>query len=152
MEGELSGTPEPTNTSSVKEAEPEDSGEASHISLAEVVRMLFGSKAPGVDEIRPEMLKDLDIVGLSWLTCLFNVTCRTGTVPGECSNYRGIALLSLTWKVYFRLLKRMLGPIVGPQIQEGQWRFRPGRGTTDQLFTFAVVLRGSWEFDHPVYM
>jgi len=27
------------------------------------------------------MLKALDIVGLSWLTCLFNVAWRSGTVP-----------------------------------------------------------------------
>jgi len=65
-----------------------------------------------VDEIRPEMLKALDIVKLSWLTHLFNVAWRSGTVPGEwqtgvvvpifkkgdrrvCSNYRGITMLSL---------------------------------------------------------
>jgi len=34
-----------------------------------------------VDEIRPEMLKALNIVGLSWLTCLYNVTWESGTVP-----------------------------------------------------------------------
>ncbi|XP_062283173.1 galactose-specific lectin nattectin-like [Scomber scombrus] len=34
----------------------------------------------GVDEIHPEMLKALDIVWLPWLTCLFNVTWRMGTV------------------------------------------------------------------------
>jgi len=60
----------PTSTSSVKEAESDDSGVASPISLAEVaevVKKLFSGKAPGVVEIRPEVLKALDIVGLSWL-------------------------------------------------------------------------------------
>jgi len=33
------------------------------------------------DEIRPEMLKALDIVGLSWLTRLFNVAWGSGSVP-----------------------------------------------------------------------
>ncbi|KAI3363187.1 hypothetical protein L3Q82_011556 [Scortum barcoo] len=63
-------------------------------------------KAPGVDEIRPEYLKSLDVVGLSWLTRLCNIAWRLGTVPLEwqtvvvvplfkkgdqrvCSNYRG---------------------------------------------------------------
>ncbi len=53
----------------MEEAEPEDSGEASLISLAEVsevVKKLLSGKAPGVDEIHPEMLKALDIVWLSW--------------------------------------------------------------------------------------
>jgi len=46
------------------------------ISLAEaatVVKKFFVGKVPGVDEIRPEMLKALDIVGLYWLKCLFNL-------------------------------------------------------------------------------
>ncbi len=54
----------------------ENLGEASSVSLAEVskvVMKLLSGKAPGVDEIRPEMLKALNIVGLSWLTRTFNV-------------------------------------------------------------------------------
>ncbi len=61
----------------VEEAEtPEDSGEALPVSLAEVsevVKKLLSSKALGVDEIHPEILKGLDIVGLSCLTRLFSV-------------------------------------------------------------------------------
>jgi len=149
----------------VEEAESEDSGKASPISLVEVaeVKKLFRSKAPGVDEIGPEMLKALDIIGLSWLTRLVNVAWRSGTVPVEwqtvvpifkkgdrrvCSNYRGITLLSLPGKDYSRVLERRLQPIVEPQLQEEQCRFRPGRGTVDQLFTLAGLL----EFAHPVYM
>ena len=73
-----------TNTSSVEEAESEDSGEASSMHLAEVsqaVKKLLSGKVPGVDEIHPEMLKALDIVGLSGLTCLFSVAWMS--VPGE---------------------------------------------------------------------
>jgi len=116
------------------------------------------------------MLKALDIVGLSWLTRLVNVAWRSGTVPVErqtevvvpifkkgdrrvCSNYRGITLLSLPGKVYFRVLERRLRPIVEPQLQEDQCGFRPGRGTVDQLFTLAGLLGGgAWEFAHPIYM
>jgi len=59
--------------SSIEDAESEDLGEDSPITLAEeatIVKKLSDGKAPGVDEIRPEMLKALDIVGLSWLTRL----------------------------------------------------------------------------------
>ncbi|KAK3523596.1 hypothetical protein QTP70_002710 [Hemibagrus guttatus] len=58
------------------------------------------------EEIRPEYLKSLDVVGLSWLTRLCNIAWRSGTVPLDwatgvvvplfkkgdrrvCSNYRG---------------------------------------------------------------
>ncbi|KAK7939602.1 hypothetical protein WMY93_002928 [Mugilogobius chulae] len=100
----------PTATSSDEEAETEDSGEDSSITqveVTEVVDKLLGGKAPGVDEIRPEYLKSLDVVGLSWLTRLCNIAWQTGIVPLDwqtgvvvplfkkgdrrvCSNYRGI--------------------------------------------------------------
>ncbi|KAI3376551.1 hypothetical protein L3Q82_016999 [Scortum barcoo] len=107
--------PEPGGGHRNEEAEAGDSEVDSSITQAEVtevVRKLLGGKAPGVDEIRPEYLKSLDVVGLSWLTCLCNIAWRLGTVPLEwqigvvvplfkkgdrrvCSNYRGITLLSL---------------------------------------------------------
>ena len=163
----------PANTPFGEEAESEASGEVPPMSLAdvaEVVKQLFSGKAPGVDEIRPEMLKALDIVGLSWLTRLFNVVWGSGTVPvawqtgvvvpifkkGDrrvCSNYRGITLLSLPGKHLFqKVLERRLQPIVETQLQEEQCGFRPGRGTVAQLFTLAGLLGGAWEFAHPASM
>ncbi|KAK3575180.1 hypothetical protein QTP86_020916, partial [Hemibagrus guttatus] len=73
-----------TDTPSVEEPEAEDSEVDSFITQAEVtevVQQLLGGKAPGVDEIRPEYLKSLDVVGLSWLTHLCNIAWRSGTVP-----------------------------------------------------------------------
>ncbi|KAK3528563.1 hypothetical protein QTP70_002803 [Hemibagrus guttatus] len=73
-----------TDTPSVEEPEAEDSEVDSFITQAEVtevVQQLLGGKAPGVDEIRPEYLKSLDVVGLSWLTRLCNIAWRSGTVP-----------------------------------------------------------------------
>ncbi|KAK3550852.1 hypothetical protein QTP70_006160 [Hemibagrus guttatus] len=131
----------PTDTPSVEEPEAGDSEVDSFITQAEVVQQLLGGKASGVDEIRPEYLKSLDVVGLSWLTRLCNIAWRSGTVPLDwatgvvvplfkkgdrrvCSNYRGITLLSLPGKVYSRVLER---------------RVRP-------------VLEGSGEFAQPVHM
>ncbi|KAL0169720.1 hypothetical protein M9458_034316, partial [Cirrhinus mrigala] len=163
---------EDNNMSSIEEAEAGGSEADSTISraeVAEVVEKLPGGKAPGVDEIRPEYLKSLDVVGLSWLTRLCNIAWRLGTVPLDwqtgvvvplfkkgdrrvCSNYRGITLLSLPGKVYARVLERRIRPIVEPRIQEEQCGFRPGRGTMDQLYTLFRVLEGSWEFAQPVHM
>ncbi|KAK3523478.1 hypothetical protein QTP86_033740 [Hemibagrus guttatus] len=137
--------------------------------VTEVVQQLLGGKAPGVDEIHPEYLKSLDVVGLSWLTHLCNIAWRSGTVPLDwatgvvfplfkkrdrrvCSNYRGITLLCLPGKVYSRVLERRVRPLVEPRIQEEQCGFRPSRGTLDQLYTLHRVLEGSWEFSQPVHM
>lgn len=54
--------------------------------MAEVtgeVKKLPSAKAPVDYEIHPEMLRTLDIVGLSWFTCLFSATWRSGKVPLE---------------------------------------------------------------------
>jgi len=42
--------------------------------------------------------------------------------------------------------------LVEPQIPDQQCGLRPGRGTVDQLFTLARILKGSWEFAELVYM
>ena len=50
--------------------------------VAKVVKKFLGDKAPGVDKVRPpEFLKALDVLGLSWLTRLCNITWTSGTVP-----------------------------------------------------------------------
>ncbi|KAK3528856.1 hypothetical protein QTP70_011737 [Hemibagrus guttatus] len=72
----------PTDTPSVEEPEAENSEVDSFITQAEVtevVQQLLGGKTPGVDEIRPEYLKSLDVVGLSWLTRLCNIAVLEGS-------------------------------------------------------------------------
>ncbi|KAI3372674.1 hypothetical protein L3Q82_023135, partial [Scortum barcoo] len=156
----------PTDLPSSEEAEAGDSEVDSSITQAEVTEVVRK-----LDEIRPEYLKSLDVVGLSWLTRLCNIAWRLGTVPLEwqtgvvvplfkkgdrrvCSNYRGITLLSLPGKVYTPGYWRgeFNRPIVDPRIQEEQCGFRPGRGTLDQLYTLRRVLEGLWEFAQPVHM
>ncbi|KAI3377438.1 hypothetical protein L3Q82_008416 [Scortum barcoo] len=133
----------PTDLPSNEEAEAGVSEVDSSITQAEVtevVRKLRSGKAPGVDEIRPEYLKSLDVVGLSWLTRLCNITWRLGTVPlvwqtgvvvpllkrGPESVFQlqGITLLSLPGrKVYARVLERRIRPIVDPSDSGGTMRF-----------------------------
>ncbi|KAK3540800.1 hypothetical protein QTP86_001980 [Hemibagrus guttatus] len=157
----------PTDTPSIEESEVDSF--ITQAEVTDVVQQLLGGKAPGVDEICPEYLKSLDVVGLSWLTRLCNIAWQSGTVPLDwairvvvplfkkgdqrvCSNYRGITLLILPGKVYSKVLERRVQPLVKPRIQEEQCGFRPSRGTLDQLYTLHRVLEGSWEFSQPVHM
>ena len=69
---------------SIEEAETGDSEVDSFITQAEVtevVQKLLSGKEPGVDEIRPEYLKSLDVVGLSCLIRLCSIAWQLGTVP-----------------------------------------------------------------------
>ncbi|KAI3371488.1 hypothetical protein L3Q82_024072 [Scortum barcoo] len=152
----------PTDLPSNEEAEDGDSEVDSSITQAEVtevVRKLLGGKAPGVDEIRPEYLKSLDVVGLSWLTRLCNIAWRLGTVPLEwqtgvvvplfkkgdrrvCSNYRGITLLSLPGKVYARVLERRIRPIDSrPSDSGGTMRFS---SLVVEQWTSSIPSAGCW--------
>ncbi|TWW64289.1 hypothetical protein D4764_03G0012970 [Takifugu flavidus] len=162
----------PTNAPPNEEVGPGDLGIGSRISgaeVAELVKKLLGGKVPGVDEIRPEFLKALDVVGLSWLTRLCKIAWTSGAVPLDwqtgvvvplfkkgdrrvCSNYRAITLLNLPGKVYSGVLERRVRRIVEPRVQEEQCGFRPGRGTVDQLYTLSRVFEGAWEFAQPVHM
>jgi len=122
-----------------------------------------------VDEVRPEFLKALDVVGLSWLTRLCNIAWTSGTVPLDweigvvvplfqkvdqrvCANYRGITLLSLPGNVYSGVLERRIRWIVKSRIQEVECGFCPGHGTVDRLYTLTRVLQGAWKFAQPVHM
>ena len=55
-------------------------------------------------------------------------------------NYRGITPLSVPGNVYSGGLERRIRLIVELPIQGEQSNFHPGRGTQDQLFSFAKVL------------
>ncbi|TWW71482.1 Cubilin Precursor [Takifugu flavidus] len=76
----------------------------------------------------------------------------TPVSSGPTTRRRGITLLSLPGKVYARVLEKRIRLTVESLIEEEQCGFRPGCGTTDQLFTLAGVLEGSWEFAQPVHM
>ena len=71
-----------------------------------------GGKAPGMDGVRVEMLKEGGVTVLEWLVCVFNICFMLSIVPmdwviacmvpiykgkgdvHECNNFRGINLLS----------------------------------------------------------
>ena len=132
-------------------------GEDKVFTAAEVARIKSG-KAAGEDEIIPEMLKALTGEGILWLTRVCQVAWKLGKTPREwqtgviipifrkgdrkqCTNYRGISLLSLPGKVYAKCRE-----IVESKLEDGQCGFCPGRSTTDQIFTLKQIFEKSWEY------
>ena len=57
----------------------------------------------------------------------------------ECGNYRGISLLSVAGKILAKVLLNRLQPLSESIIPETQCGFRPGRGTTDRIFSARQV-------------
>ena len=69
----------------------------------------------------------------------------------ECTNYRGISLLSLPGKVYAKCLEKKCRELVESKLKVGQCGFRAGRSTTDQIFTLRQIFGKSWEFAKDVF-
>lgn len=88
--------------------------------------------------------------GLSWLTKLFNKILRTKKIPDEwrksimvpiyknkgdiqnCTNYRGIKLMSHTMKLWERVIEHRLR--CETRVSDNQFGFMPGRSTIEAIF------------------
>ena len=91
--------------------------------VATAIKGIKSGKAAGEDEIRPEILKALTGEEILWLTRVCQVAWKFGKTPRhwqpgaiisifkkrdrkQCTNYRGISLLSLPGKVFAKCLER----------------------------------------------
>ena len=133
-------------------------GPACKITEREVLnalRMMKQDKAPGLSGISVELLKAVEDLSVEWLTDLCNSIIDEGRMPEdwknsilipvykgkgdplECGSYRGIKLLEHAMKVVERVLeKRIREQAV---IDNMQFGFMPGKGTTDAIFIVRQV-------------
>ncbi|VDO75398.1 unnamed protein product [Heligmosomoides polygyrus] len=105
--------------------------------------------------------------GINWLMQFLNRITKEGKMPdnwrnstivpifkqkgdaSECSNYRGIKLISHTMKIYERLVDSRLREIV--PISQVQWGFMPERFITDAIFIARQVMEKYREKPKPCY-
>lgn len=121
--------------------------------LSVVINQLKSCKAAGVDDIPPEIWKNGGPALLNKLHVLLICCWEQGKLPqdlcvatiitlyknkgvkSECSNYRGITLLSVAGKILSRILLNRLVPTIAEEnIPESQCGFRANRGMTDIVF------------------
>ena len=121
--------------------------------LTEAIDQLKSRKAPGVDGIPPEIcthggpalhVKLHDLLVCGWEQGKLPQDLRDAVIKtmyknkgekSDCSNYRGITLLSIAGKVLVRVLLNRLVPTIAEEIlPESQCGFRANRGTTDMVF------------------
>lgn len=70
----------------------------------------------------------------------------------DCSNYRGITLLSIAGKVLTRiLLNRLVPTIAAENLPESQCGFRSNRGTTDMVFILRQLQENCREQNKGLY-
>jgi sorting nexin-29 len=69
----------------------------------------------------------------------------------DCSNYRGISLLSTSYKILSNVILSRLIPYADEIIGDYQCGFRRNRSTTNQIFYIHQILEKKWEYNGTVY-
>ena len=142
-------------------------------SLEEVItciKQLNTGKAPGLDGIPVKLLihggmnVHQAIISLilrvwrglpvpqDWIDAILISLYKGKGVKSECGNCHGIFILEAVGKVFARLHLNRLNDKVCPEvIPESQSGFRPGRGTTDIIFSARQLIEKSIEQRKPLY-
>lgn len=69
----------------------------------------------------------------------------------NCTNYRGISLLNVTYKVFSRVLARRLNHLAESVVGDYQCGFRGNRSTIDQIHTIRIILEKCYEYNVDVH-
>jgi hypothetical protein len=69
----------------------------------------------------------------------------------DCSKYRGISLLSTSYKIVCNILLSRLIPYADEITGGHQCGFRRNRSTTDQIFYVRQILEKKWEYNGTVH-
>ena len=127
-------------------------------------------KAPGIDGISIEIIKAAGGAGVELLWRVCRAVWKDGIAPiewrqsiiipvwkrkgdsRECSQYRGISLLSQSSKVFARILEKRIINIVEAQLSENQFGFRKNKGCSDAIFILRQLQEKHIEWNKPLYM
>jgi hypothetical protein len=69
----------------------------------------------------------------------------------DCSDYRGISLLSTSYKMLSNILLSRLLPFADEINEDHQCGFPRDRSTTDQIFYISQILEKKWEYNGTVH-
>ena len=131
--------------------------------IRKAIKRLRNNRAAGTDNIQAELLKYGGEVVEQKLGYLISLIWKEERIPEEwnngiicpiykkgdqleCSNYRGITLLNLGYKILFNYIFDKLQPVVDKEIGRYQCGFRSGKSTIDQIFCLRQILERTLEF------
>ncbi|KAK3537054.1 hypothetical protein QTP70_000286 [Hemibagrus guttatus] len=124
--------------------------------VRKALKRMKSGKAVGPDDIPVEVWKCLGEAAVEFLASLFNRVLESERMPEEwrrsvlvpifknkgdmqnCSNYRGIKLMSHTMKLWERVVEARLRKVV--EICEQQYGFMPKKSTTDAIFALRILM------------
>ncbi|CAH2084447.1 unnamed protein product [Euphydryas editha] len=134
------------------------------LEIKAVLNQLKTNKAPGADAINSEMLKsggpsledrlhhlvttiwNVERMPEEWNLAIIAPIYKKGDKT-ECSNYRGISLLSVAYKVFSGVVYRRLRSYAEEILGEYQCGIRPNRSTIDQIHLMRQTMEKAYEFN-----
>ena len=136
--------------------------------VRKAIRTMKSGKAPGADCVSADMLKAVGEVTMGALTKIFEGIWETEETPGDwkmglivklpkkgdlslCKNWRGITLLSITSKVFSRVILDRISEALDPLLRKEQAGFRKGKSCGDHIFTLRQILEQCQEWNTPFY-
>ena len=128
-----------------------------------VIRNVKNGKALGIDNITVELIKNggtellqrtFDLLIQIWEQERMPKEWEIGIIcpifkkgdRAECSNYRGITLLSITYKIFTYLIYNRLLKYSELTLEEYQAGFRPNRSTIDHIHVVRLIWEKCYEF------
>jgi hypothetical protein len=162
---------EPRLRADIKPAESELEIDTACPTLEEVkecIKTMKKGKSPGTDRVTAEMIKTEEKETPRILTNIFRKIWDEEEIPdewrqgliiklpkkgdlGDCNNWRGITLLSLTSKIFSKIILNRLRKGVDNKLRQEQAGFRRGKSCVDQVFTLRQILEQSAEWNTTVY-
>ena len=137
--------------------------------IERAIRQTKGNRAPGEERVTADMLKADPATSAKSLKKLFNKVWEEEKVPeawkigiivklpkrgdlSVCGNWRGINLLSVSGKIFCRVLLQRVRQSIEKTLREEQAGFRSGRGCTDQIFVLRTIVEQSLEWNSSLYI
>ncbi|PSN48471.1 hypothetical protein C0J52_11717 [Blattella germanica] len=125
-------------------------------------------KASGIDGIPAELIKSGGEKLREKIHRLLSLIWKQEALPNEwkesiiipiykkgdktdCNNYRGISLLSTSYKILTNKLVSRLTLFIDKIIGDHQCGFRRNRSTIDQIFSIRQILEKKWEYNGTAY-
>ena len=169
---ELLNRPTPDSPPDIPPAETElpiSCDKPSKTEIKKAIMTLRSGKAAGPDEIPAEAIKADIETAVQMLYSLFSKIWEKEEVPAQwkegiiiklpkkgdlrdCSNYRGIMLLSTPGKVLNRILLERMKEAVDPKLRDQQAGFRRNRSCADQIASLRIIVEESLEWNSPLYI
>jgi hypothetical protein len=136
--------------------------------VEKAVDKLKNNKSGGEDSITAELLKyggkeirnklhllitkiwQTESLPNEWLTSLIVPIHKKGDKT-SCSNYRGISLLNVVYKIFTNILHERINIVAEEILGDNQCGFRKNRSITDQCFVVSQIFEKFFEFNIDIH-